>query len=51
MISIAPFNTLIQQASYAKNMEIFNILIGNIEKALALKSITNPIKKTIRRTS
>ena len=45
MIRAAPFNTLVQQASHAKNMEIFSILIRNIEKTLVPKSITNPTKK------
>ena len=45
IIGAAPFNTLIQQASHAKNMEIFNISICDIEKALAPKSTTNPTKK------
>ena len=45
MIRAAPFNTLVQQASPDKNMEIFSILIRNIEKALAPKSTTNPTKK------
>ena len=45
MIGAAPFNMLVQQASYAKNMEIFSILIRNIKKALAPKSTTNPTKK------
>ena len=45
MIEAALFNTLVQQATHAKNMEIFNISICNIEKALTLKSITNSAKK------
>ena len=34
MIGAMPFNTLVQQASHAKNMEIFSISIRNIEKTL-----------------
>ena len=45
MIGAASFNTLVQQASHAKNMEIFSILICNIEKVLVLKSTTNSVKK------
>ena len=45
MIRATPFNTLVQQVSHAKNIEIFSILIHNIEKALAPKSTTNPAKK------
>ena len=45
IIRATSFNTLVQQASHAKNMEIFSILIRNIEKTLASKSITDPIKK------
>ena len=45
MIGAAPFNTLVQQASHAKNMEIFSISICDIEKALAPKSTTDPAKK------
>ena len=45
IIGVAPFNTLVQWASHAKNMEIFNISIRNIEKALAPKSTTNFAKK------
>ena len=45
MIGAAPFNTLVQQASYTKNMEIFSISICDIEKALAPKSTTDPVKK------
>ena len=45
MIGVAPFNTLVQRASHAKNMEIFSILIRDIEKALAPKSTTDPAKK------
>ena len=45
MIGAAPFNTLVQRASHAKNMEIFSISIRDIEKALAPKSTTNPAKK------
>ena len=45
MIGAAPFNTLVQRASYAKNMEIFSISIRDIEKALAPKSTTDPTKK------
>ena len=36
-----------QRASHAKNMEIFNISICNIEKALTLKSTTNPAKELL----
>ena len=45
MIRAAPFDTLMHQASYAKNMEISNISELNIEKALALKSTIDPAKK------
>ncbi len=45
MIGAAPFNTLMQRAFRAKNMEIFSISIRDIEKALALRSTTNPAKK------
>ena len=45
MIGVAPFNTLVQRESHAKNMEIFSILICDIEKALAPKSTTDPAKK------
>ena len=45
MIGVTPFNTLMQQASHAKNMEIFNISICDIEKVLAPKSTTDPAKK------
>ena len=45
MIRAALFNTLVQQASHAQNMDIFSILIRNIEKALTSKSITDPTKK------
>ena len=45
MIGATLFNTLVQQVSYAKNIEIFNISIRDIEKALAPKSTTNPAKK------
>ena len=47
MIEVTPFNTLIQQASHTKNIEIFSILIRNIRKALAPKSITNLAKKLL----
>ena len=45
MIGVAPFNTLVQQASHAKNMKIFSISICDIEKDLASKFTTNPAKK------
>ena len=45
MIGATPFNTLVQRASYAKNMRSFSILICNIEKTLASKSSTNLVKK------
>ena len=45
MIEAAPFNTLVQQAYHAKNMEILSISIHNIEKALAPKSPTDSAKK------
>ena len=45
MIGAALFNTLVQQASHAKNMEIFSISICDIEKTLAPKSNTDPAKK------
>ena len=45
MIRTAPFNTLVQQTSYAKYMEIFNIWIHNIEKTLTPKSTIDPAKK------
>ena len=47
MIESAYFNTLMQRASHAKNMEIFSISICNIEKALALKSTINLAKKLL----
>ena len=47
IIGVAPFNTLVQQVFYAKNMKISSILIRNIEKFLALKSITDPAKKLL----
>ena len=47
MIGAAPFNTLMQQVSHAKNMEIFSISIRDIEKALALKSTTDFAKKLL----
>ena len=47
MIEAAPFNTLVLQASHAKNIEVFSILIRNIEKPLASKSTTNPAKKLL----
>ena len=46
-IRAALFNTLMQQVSYAKNMEIFGILMYNIEKTLAPKSTTNSAKKLL----
>ena len=45
MIGAALFNTLVQQASHTKNIEIFSISICNIKKALASKFTTNPAKK------
>lgn len=45
MIGAASFNILVQQAFYTKNMEIFSISIHNIEKTLALRSTTDPLKK------
>ena len=45
IIGAAPFNTLVQRASHIKNIEIFSILIHNIEKALAPKSTPDPAKK------
>ena len=45
MIRATPFDTLVQQAFHAKNIEIFNILICNIEKTLAPKSTTDLAKK------
>ena len=47
IIGAAPFNTLMQQASHAKSIEIFSILICDIEKVLASKSITDPAKKLL----
>ena len=47
IIGAAPFNTLVQRASHAKNVEIFSILIRDIEKALAPKSTTDPAKKLL----
>ncbi len=47
MIGAVPFNTLVQRASHAKNMEIFSISIRDIEKALVLRSTTNPAKKLL----
>ena len=45
MIGAAPFNTLMQRVSHAKNMVIFSISIRNIKKALAPKSTTDLTKK------
>ena len=45
MIGATPFNTLVQRASYTKNMEIFSISIRNIEKALVSKSTIDSAKK------
>lgn len=45
MIGTVPFNTLVQQASHAKNMESFKISIYNIEKALAPRCTINLAKK------
>ena len=45
IIGAVLFNTLMQQVSQAKNMEIFSISIRNIEKTLAPKSTTNLVKK------
>ena len=45
MIWAALFNTLVQQTSHTKNIEIFSILIRDIENALAPKSTTNPVNK------
>ena len=45
MIGATSLNTLVQQASHAKNMQIFSISIYNTEKILAPKSTTNPAKK------
>ena len=45
IIGATSFNTLVQQVSHAKNIEIFSILIRDIEKALAPKFTTNPAKK------
>ena len=45
MIEAVPFNTLVQQASHAKNMEILSISIRDIEKALAPKSTIDLTKK------
>ena len=47
MIGAAPFNTFMQQASHAENMEIFSILIRNIKIILAPQSITNSAKKLL----
>ena len=47
MIGAMPFNTLMYQTSHTKNMEIFSILICNIKKALAAKSIIDPTKKLL----
>lgn len=47
IIGIIPFNILIQQASYIKNIEIFSITIYNIKKVLTSKSIINIIKKLL----
>ena len=45
IIGAAAFNTLVQQASHVKNMEIFSISIRDIKKALVPKSTTDPAKK------
>lgn len=45
MIRATPFHTLVQRVSPAKNMEIFIILICNIERALAPKSTTDLAKR------
>ena len=47
MIGAALFNMVIQQVSHAKNMNIFSIIICNIEKALAAKSTTTLTKKLL----
>ena len=47
MIGAVPFNTFVQQASYAKIMKIFSILIYDIKKVLAPKSATDPAKKLL----
>lgn len=44
MIEAALFNTLMQRAFHAKNMEIFSISIRDIEKALELRSTTDLAK-------
>ena len=45
MIGAAPFNTLMQKASHAKNIKIFSIPKCNIKNVLAPKSTTNLAKK------
>ena len=47
MIGVTSFNTLVQQASHTKNIEIFSISIRNIEKALAPKSTTDFARQNI----
>ena len=47
IIGAASFNILVQQASPAKNMEIFSILIRDMEKTSAPKSTTDPAKKLL----
>ena len=47
MIGAAPFNTLVQRVSHAKNMEIFSISIRDMKKALAPKCTTDPTKKLL----
>ena len=45
MIGAAFFNTFVQQASHAKNIEIISISVRDIKEILALKSTTNLAKK------
>lgn len=45
MIGAAPFNTLVQQASSTKDIDIFSTSIRDIEKALAPNVITDPTAK------
>lgn len=47
IIKATPFNTLMQQAFYTKNIEILDISIYDIKKALAQKSITDSAKKPL----
>lgn len=45
IIGIVLFNFIVQKTSQTKDILIFNFLICNIEKIIALKSSSNSIKK------